>query len=271
MSNLRRPAVVGVENILQMFDNLTTQQDTVFAVWYSERDIAFQCTLEDIEQQKAMLAANLEQLERSGNTDLLYLKLYPQTVNGGYIDNKSKAISVTPFQVTEFQAAVNGPVDIVSRPQGMSPDAWQLWQQLKDVPGQIESKINAAVEAKIAELFPEDQETEPEPMDKIIGVINGLSQNPAIMGLITKAISFLGNIAPAPRPQIGNVNDNFMSETQTQTAPSQQIPYDQSLMETSLSILSYHCDIGTDLAKLAQIAQEKPEYFKMLLNMLRNS
>ena len=42
-------------------------------------------------------------------------------------------------------------------------------------------------------------------------------------------------------------------------------------MNEALDVLSYHCDLGACLQKLASIAQGNPVYFRTLINMLMNS
>ena len=202
---LVRPVHVGVTNIMEAFDNLSRTGDQVFAVWYGANDIAFQCTIDDPALQRDMLERNLQALEASGNTDLLHLKMYPAG-QYNFIDGKSKPVSNTPIQVCEFQlpkvGADGGNPDLpANRPPGMSWEAWSLLHKLEDMPNTIEARINAAVEAKLTEIFG-DQEEEPEidPMEKTMGYINGLTQNPVIMELIGKALQFFNRPQAQPGP-----------------------------------------------------------------------
>lgn len=264
---LRRPTYVGVDQIMDGFDVLSKTGNQIFAVWYGDNDIAFQCTIDDPQTQRDMLESNLQALEKSGNTELLYLKMYPAETQG-YIEKKTRPLSVTPFQVCEYPgvgAAVAGQApDIISRPAGMSKEAWEMLDTIKRMP----ETINAAVEAKLKELLPEeDEEPEPNQGEKILGFINGITSNPQVMSAIGQLLNFFKPGTPGAYRQIGMVEPIVGEQPQQ----AQRVPYDEELMNNSLDILSYHCDLGTCLAKLAAIAQSDPNKFKMLIGMLMNA
>lgn len=272
MANLIRPVHVGVDAIMEGFDNLSKAGEQVFAVWYGDRDIAFQCSMDEA-TQRDILQSNLEALERSGNCDVLYLKMYPASVNG-WIDTKTKAVSNTPIQVCEYKGAITGlPTDNQPRPAGMSYEAWEMLKQIKDMPDTIQTKIDAAVEAKLNEILG-PEEPEEDQMTKIVNTINGLTQNPQVMSVIGALIGQLGGlfnrVAPVAQSRIGMVEPPLMPEVQQQAQP-QRIPFNEDDMNNALDVLSYHCDLGACLQKLAAIAQQDPGKFKMLLGMLMNA
>lgn len=271
MANLIRPVSVGIEQIMETFDNLSKAGDQVFAVWYSDKEIAFQCS-RDQETQRDILESNIEALERSGNCDILYLKMYPETT-GGWIDIKTKAVSNTPFQVCEYKGVVGAlPADNQPRPAGMSYEAWDMLKSLKDMPQTIEAKINAAVEAKLNEVLGETEE-EPDQVTKIVSAINGISQNPQIMSVIGQLIGHLGGmfnrVAPVAQSRIGMVEPQVIPGEQAQTL--QPILFNEDDMNNALDVLRYHCDLGVALQKLAAVAQADPAKFQMLLGMLMNA
>lgn len=270
---LIRPVHIGVEDIMEAFDNLSKTGDQVFAVWYGRDDIAFQCTIDDREVQRDMLEKNLQALARSGNTDLLHLKMYPAGVYG-FIDGKSKMVSNTPIQVCEYQApkTIAGEYSELpaNRPNGMSREAWDLLHRLETMPDTIEAKINAAVEARLKEVLGEEEEEE-DPVAKTMGFINGLTQNPQVMGFVSDLFKLITTrqAAPVMAPsRIGMVEQEII---QPQQEAAQRIPYDDDAMNNGLDILSYHCDLGATMSKLAAIAQNNPAYFKTLVTMLMNA
>lgn len=275
-THLRRPQYVGKEAIMAGFDTLSKQGNLVFACWASDRDIIFQCAVPDLEVQKDILSANLDSLEASGNCDVLHIRMYPADSINGFIDTTSKCrpVSTTSVQVCEYQGIGKADsIEPLSRPTGMSYEAWEMLKGLKDMPATIEAKINAAVDVKLKELFPEEGEEEPdeEPVTKILTAINGLASNPQIMSVIGQAIGYLTRMVPVAPSRIGMVEPQPAVESVPQSQVPQQIPYNQEKMEDALTKLSYHCDLGTDLEKLAAIAENNPVYFKTLLNILRNS
>lgn len=263
---LIRPVHVGKEAILDAFDTLSKAGDQVFAVWYNDREIAFQCSM-DAATQRDILESNLEALDRSGNTDILYLKMYPATTNG-WIDTKTKAVSNTPIQVCEYKGAVGAvPMENQPRPAGMSYEAWEMLKGFKDIPGQVQAKL-LEIDEKIALLTAlEEEEPEVNQIDQTMGMINGLTNNPVVMQLVTKLLEFFNRpVTPAIyQPTIG------MAETTAPPAPQQRIPFNEDEMNSALDILSYHCDLGACLQKLAQMAQSNPGQFKMYLNIIMNS
>lgn len=267
---LIRPVHVGVDNIMEAFDTLSKTGNQVFAVWYGNSDIAFQCTIDDPAVQRDMLESNLQALERSGCTDVLNLKMYAPTTSG-WIDNRTKAVSNTPIQVCEFKGVVSGlPAENSPRPAGMSYEAWEMLKTFKDMPSTIEAAVNTAVEAKLKEVLGEEEEDE-DPVAKTMGFINGLTQNPQVMGFVTDLFKLITTrqTAPVMAPsRIGMVEQEII---QPQQEAAQRIPYDEDAMNNGLDILSYHCDLGATMSKLAAIAQNNPAYFKTLVTMLMNA
>jgi len=216
-TNLRRPVFVGVDQIMAGYDSLNKDGNLIFAVWYGNAEIAFQCAIADKAIQEDMLRSNIQALADSGNTDLLLLKLYPKMLNdGAYIEHKTKPVSVTPIQAMEYQGIVGNanPEQPITRPAGMSYEAWEMLKSLKDLPTSIDAKIDA----KLKEILQEDEEEE-EPVnqtEQILNTINGLTQNPVISGLIQKLGAFLMNLVPAPTTnQIGMSNINTTQQSTT--------------------------------------------------------
>lgn len=273
MNNLRRPVFVGVDQIMSGYDSLNKDGNLIFAVWYGNAEIAFQCAIADKGIQEEMLRSNIQALSDSGNTDLLLLKLYPKMLNdGAYIEHKTKPVSVTPIQAMEYQGIVGAanPEQPLTRPTGMSFEAWEMLKSLKDLPTSIDAKIDA----KLKEILAQDEEEE-EPVnqtEQILNTINGLASNPLIAGLAQQLGAFLMKLIPAPTTnQIGMSEVPQITNGPTgdgQTIPG-RIPFNEDRMNDALERLSYHCDLGEDLQKLASVAETNPAQFSMLLSMLR--
>lgn len=264
---LKRPTYIGVDKVLSGFDNINPDGAYCFSVWHSLDDIAFQCNVCDAAVQKQMLENYLTSLYEAGNTELMYLKCHPGEV--GYITKKTPVLSNTPFQICEFQdVKILAGEDIKSRPAGMSYESFEMIRALKDLPNTIEARINAAVDARLKDLIPDDEEEEPvNEVDKYIGIITGVTQNPQIMAIIGQVLSYL-----KPSPVVGHQRIGMVEQQQQviNDQPNKEpIQFDEELMNDSLNRLRFHCNLGTDLQLLANIAEQNPAYFSTLLKMLR--
>lgn len=275
MSHLNRPQYVGKEQIMNGFETLSKQGDLVFAMWASNRDIIFQCC-GNYEMQKEILQSNLDSLTETGCTDLLLIKMYPAASVNGFIDTTSKfrPVSITPVQICEYENIKAIGSEMTYRPQGLSPEAWNTFKDIAKLPDTIEAKINAAVDAKLKELLPEEEEEPEEAEDqvtKIVATINGLTQNPQIMSMIGQVVEFLTRRTPVIAPsRIGMVEPQTADQMQQQQPQTkQQIPYNEEVMNDALTRLSFHCDLGNDLAKLASLAESNPFVFNSMLDTLR--
>lgn len=274
MSNLRRPTFTGVEAIMKGFETLQAD-GLVYAVFYTDRDIAFQCVIQDKKNQEDMMRSNLEALEEAGNCELLYLRFYDVDKVKGYIEPKDKFVSITPIQVVEYpENRMSGQESgtPAHRPAGMSREAFDMWLQLRDLPRTIEDKIGAA----LAERFPDDDEEEPDPeipqptaldqAERINGIINGLMQNPLVVQILT-GLAGMMNRTPAAAVQIPSRIG--MVEPETLPPPAGiRLTQNEDLMNDALNRLSYHIELGSSLDKLAKIAETDPAKFKMLHTML---
>lgn len=268
---LQRPVFVGKSDILDGFTSMNPDGDYLYSVWYGDKDIAFQCIQQGYDSQYKMLEDNLTRLESAGNTDVLQLKFHPGETDG-YITLKTAVVSKFPFQVCAYQdiKVITGETG-GARPAGLSLEAWEVLKSLKDLPATIDAKINE----RFAQLEAEEIDDEPEEStaEKTIGIIKGITQDPEIMKFIGQVVGYLKG-APAPQPaRIGMVEPQPQQQaTVADQAPQapQRIEFSEDLMNESLNRLSFHCNVGTDLKLLADLAEQKPVYFNMLLNQLRS-
>ena len=258
----------------------TLQADgLVYAVFYSDRDIAFQCVIQDKKNQEDMMRSNLEALEDAGNCELLYLKFYDVDKIKGYIEPKDKFVSITPIQVSEYPEVrisgrqEDGTIIPASRPVGMSKEAFDMYLQLRDLPKTIEDKIGAA----LAERFPEEEDEEPEQpepsmldqAERYNNLINGITQIPIVNQLLTGLVVWLSQrqqpaVQPAFNPsRIGMVEPEILPQP-----TGVRLTQNEDLMNDALNRLSYHIELGSSLDKLAKIAETNPSQFKWLHTML---
>jgi hypothetical protein len=266
---LKKPTYTGVESILSGFESMNPDGMLVFSVWHGDKDIAFQCIETDPAIQEKMLRSNLEAMAEAGNSELMYLKLHKPT--GDYIDTKTKVISLIPIQVVEFQDfRIIAGESSAPRPAGMSYEAWEMMKNLKDLP----ATIGSIVDERIKALTDLEEEEEPEENDvqKYIGIIKGVTQDPTIMAVIGQIFNFLKPQQPIVAPgRIGMTQTQaspFQQPVQDQTAERQPIPCNEDQMNEALNRLQYHCDLGNCLMRLANMADANPAGFQQLLTML---
>ncbi len=254
------------------------EEPLFWSLWHSERDPAAQYTGSDKEAAKRLFLAQLDVLTRAKNTRLMYLKFHPNKEKTKYIERKTEAISNTPIRVFPLDD-----VEIISgteesyqyRPQGVPLAMWDAINNLKGLPKAVEDKMTEKLsdfETRLAAIEgAETEEPEPDQLTKVVGLITGIAQNPQIMGAIG---TILGYLKPAP-PVMGGAyrTVNGMEpetvineENQPENEP---VAPDENIVNDALNRLHPHCKLDTDLALLANLAEQNPEQFKMLLVMLR--
>jgi hypothetical protein len=268
---LKKPTYKGLEEILSGFKSLNPDGKFYFSLWHGEKDIAMQCTETGLDYQTEMLEPYLESLEKAGNSELMYLKLHPPVE--GYINAKTPVISNTPIQVVEFtDVKILSGETTISRPAGMSYEAWEMMKNLRDLP----ATISGIVDERLKTLLPdeeEDEEPEEDQVTKYIGIIKGVTQDPTIMALIGQVINFL---KPQGQPYASPGRIGMMTEQQNNpyqqpvamADEKQPIATNEDVMNEALNRLQYHCDLGDCLRRLANMADANPAGFQQLLTML---
>ena len=248
-----------------------------YSVWHGERDIAFQCTDMDAAKARQYLEDNLLAMEQSQNDHLLYLKFHPSIIKGlsnGFIDRTTTVVSLGPVRAGELPesgGAVSGTYE--SQSGNMSFKMYEAVKAMQDLPAQINAAIDQKLllfEARLQAIEePEETETETEAVDKYIGLINGVMNNPTLSPLIT---AIIGRIFPPQQSQPimqGQINGVKPSEHATPVQEAAPAEVDNEILNNALLRLNEHCNIDTDLCLLADMAEKNPGQFQMLLGMLR--
>lgn len=269
---LQRPTYIGVDNIMKMYDSLNGDCQYYFSVWHSQKDIAFQYVGDDARKARSYLEENLQAMAESQNDNLLYIKFHPADKKGKYITKSTDVIACTPVCVVEpddstQSIAGTGTIERAGSSRGMTYEMWKSLEMLKTLPDTIDARIDATINRKLEEAaLLEEEEPEIDPTERMIGMITGLAQNPQIMALVGQVMNFL---KPAVMPQ--RVNGVVMEKEiePAQEQQSVQEPINEELMNNALSRLHQHCRLDTDMSLLADMAENNPAQFKMLLGMLR--
>lgn len=216
------------------------------------------------------LTTILESLNNSGTTAIYTLKVYEDVTDVKKIKASTDCDGSFNFRLYEREDEVNN-----YRP-GQS---YEHVRQLTERVNTLEERILAALETK------QEEETE-EPETNFIGTITGLLQDPdKLEKLITLGRSLLGQ--PVQPAYVGNVNKlagpgngsnpslSPSSQQPAAVAPmeSQYTPEDQQERVERLAVAVDTLEkadpaILEHLEKLASMAANKPDQFKMLVSMI---
>lgn len=274
---LIRPTYVGVEDIMSAYDSINSDNQYYYSVWHSTKEIAFQFVGEDASKARAYLRANLQAMADADNDNLLYLKFHPADKKGKYITKNTDVIGNTPICCVE--PVEGSSVAGVSVERDRSGDTgYQMYKtrlMLEELPKTIDARVSAEIERRLLEAEDLEPEEVEDPTQRIVGIINGIAGNPVIMGLIGQVLNFIKPQAPPIRIN-GLMNEqNIQQETNPapvgdQDAPAAEpVPVNEVILNDALGRLHQHCCIDTDLLLLADMADNDPATFAMLLGMLR--
>lgn len=257
-----RAMYTGSEAIMNAFD---TMNNPIYSVWQG-KDILFQNNDADMQKARNFLMDMIAAAEQSGNTDILAIKFHP-VKEGKFITDKTPVVSTLFVRIVELpSAAISG----VNQNGNIPYPLWKTLEGLAGLPAQINTSLGA-IEERLTAL--EQVEDEPDPTESMLGRISGLMENPVIMGLISKIIPAIlpGVVMPQPAMpmQVSGVqSDHSVNETVSSDLP-QITEADYIKLDNAIGRLIPHCNVADDLSLLADLAEQKPEIFKMMLSQLR--
>jgi len=229
--------VSGADNVLNWFE--ANAKEPYFSVWKG-REILFSNNENDFEAAKDKLHSNIVAGEQNNVTEDLQLRLHYKPAKG-YINNKSEYHSSLFFTPTEVET--------------MHPAT--MYYQNNNNNNAILEKLNG-IESRISAIEtdedPEEEEEEEKPKG-INGIIDTLLQNEQIqMAMINAATSFIGKFMPQNKPMgIAGI-------------PEEQ---DEKIIGAIAILKQHNANLGDDLMKLADMAQNNNGQFNFLISMLR--
>lgn len=219
----------GIDAILQAFQN---KGIPYFAVSSGKQIIHKNATSEDMDEAAAELENFLRMLNQGSNA-VYTLKIYEDIPKAGIKENTPADYSLN-FRLN-FDT--------------MMPDASQIasYNNRNDQYQNIMAAI-AALNARIDEVEEEDDDEEDEQPQTVAGFLNGMIQRPEVQQMIMSGVM------------------NFFNKS----TPTAMAGFDDDKLDQAILILKANDDkLGDDLMKLAQLAQNNPAQFNMLLGMLR--
>lgn len=282
---LQKPTYCGVDKIMAAYDSINGDCQYDYSVWHSQKDIAFQYVGNDALKARRYLEDNLTAMAESGNDNLLYLKFHPanRKKQGEFINYKTDVIANTPICCIEnYQEKISGTPER-SRVNDDGYNVYKMRLFMEELPTKLETMIEEKISSKIGALDDEEiDEPEIDPVQKYIGIISGLASNPQVMAVVGQILNFLKPAAPYAAPRINGMNENINgnadvidNESLKQPgesivdSPAEQVPVNEEILNEALGRLHQHCRIDTDLLLLADMADENPAQFQLLLGMLR--
>ena len=257
----------GVNAIMDAYDR--NAQTPYYSVW-AGKDMIFSYNEDDLEQGRIHLMENLIACEQNEHSDILKIKFHPKKEKL-FITDRTPAIAtlfvrvtdpnylknqMQPYQPSQNQFAINTLIEKqLELMQGMNNRLALLEQTQQD-----------------AEDF-EDEVTE----DDVLGKIGALLSNPVVNQLVGLFLPALAGKLMMPQPAINGVPGDEVIENKIDEV--EVISQDEAvkvienlitddLVNSLLRLKKHDQNIDQSLAKLADMADENPAKFKMLITYL---
>jgi hypothetical protein len=230
-----------VEDVLNQYD-YRMENDRNFKGYYkvmAAKQTKFSHKDDDVPTGRQKLEFNLKAAQMSGNTSLFSICFYPKLDKNGELSGDAEF----------FNFRLNNPNDYA--PAMVQPQQNNIDREILNELQTINGRLTALEDDNDDDDQEDDQDD-----DSLMGMLNGLPKETK-QTLLLNALSLFG--MKTPQPTINGVPGE-----QTEVNETEKI-------RTALKIMSQHTpSLGDDLMKLANIAQNNPGQFNMLLSMLRN-
>jgi hypothetical protein len=260
---INKAMYLGVDAIMQAFDR--NAQTPYYSVW-AGKDMIFSYNDDDIEQGRVYLMENLIASEQNEHSDILKIKFHPKKEKL-YITDRTPSIATLFVRVCD-------PNYMKNNLQPYQPQQNYGLQNILEKQTELLHGLSSRLQA-LEDVQIEDEENDDE--DDTLGKIGTILNHPAVQTLIA---ALLPQIMPAVKPQqqvAGIENEEMIKpdpeefETEIGLIDLQENNDDQyNDIEQSLLRLSQHTlDLAGDLKALANMADNNPAQFKMLLSMLQ--
>lgn len=263
---INKAMYLGVDAIMQAFDR--NAQTPFYSVW-AGKDMIFSWNDEDMEQGRVYLMENLIASEQNEHSDILKIKFHPKKEKL-YITDKTPSIATLFVRVCD-------PNYMKGNMQPYQPAPNYGMQSLLEKQTEILHGLSSRLQA--LEDVQMDEEEEDDDQDDTLGKIGTILNHPAVQTLIAAIMpAMIPAIKPQPAQQVAGIeNDDMVAadpsefENEIGLIDLQDDQGDQyNDIEQSLTRLAQHTtDLAGDLRALADMADNNPSQFKMLLGMLK--
>lgn len=262
----RRASVVGLNEIMTAYDGMSGGVP-YYSVWHAgTKNKFFQWNQDDPDEGRNFLYNNLSLIDGQGDTAMYFLVIHPEEER--IYTNKSPQICSMPIRVAEHSSyqkptePLNGNVSAPANRSFMEEKLYAAIESLKDIPVKVNEHITA-FEIRIKAL--EEREVEPaEKEPSIMGQLGAVLNNPQLAPVIGQLLSgvmarFMPVTPPMRSTALAGVAQNSDASSNDQ----------DDLINNALDRLEKHCDLAKCLPKLADLADNDPAMFKMLLSQLK--
>jgi hypothetical protein len=257
---INKAMYTGVNAIMDAFDR--NSQTPYYSVW-SGKDMIFSFNDDDAEQGRVYLMENLIASEQNEHSDILKIKFHPKKEKL-FITDKTPSIATLFVRVCDPNYFKNSQV----QPYNPQPNfaLQNIMEKQNELMSTLSNRLALLEEAQIEE---EEEETEDDALGKIGTILN----HPVIQTFIAAILpSLMPSVKNAMQPQVSGIEKQEVAEMEVYAEPFESIgDIDEfELIQNSLDRLSKHTNnLGNDLKALADMADNNPAQFKMLLGMLK--
>jgi len=252
----------GVNQIMDAYDR--NAQTPYYTVW-AGKDMIFSYNEDDAKQASSIhLMENLIACEQNEHSDILKIKFHPKKEKT-FITDKSPAIATLFVRVCD-------PNYLKGQIQPYNPAPNYGLQNILEKQTEILSGLSNRLSA-LEEVQMRDEEEADEVEEDALGKVGAILNHPAIQTILGILIpQIMPAITPKPQPIVAGVQEQELVQEQNnfdiEEINHTEINYGQ--IDDALERLSKHTlTLAEDLTALADMADNNPGQFKMLLGMLK--
>jgi hypothetical protein len=268
---INKAMYTGVTQIMDAFDR--NAQVPYYSVW-AGKDMIFSYNEDDMDQGRVYLMENLIASEQNEHSDILKIKFHPKKEKT-FITDKSPAIATLFVRVCDPNY-MRG--QVIQQSGGMNYGMQSLIERQMEMLNGISSRLTA-----LEEVQEDEEEEDEDSTDALLGRIGNILNHPTVSAIVATILpNILPMIKPQPQPQpmVSGIDDQLevLDENELVGASDfeQEAQYVDLQSDTiekinlALGRLMAHTnDLGGDLTALADMADNNPAQFKMLLSMLK--
>ena len=262
----------GVNQIMDAFDR--NAQTPYYSVW-SGKDMLFSYNEDDEQKGREFLLENLIASEQNNHSDILKIKFHPKKEKA-FITDKTPSIATLFVRVCETEWFKNQQA-LQPAFSGTSPAMERLLQQQTEILSGLSNRLSALEEAQMEEEEEADEE------EDVLGKVGTILNHPAVSAIIAAFLPSITNaMKQTPQPKVAGTPEEVIEEMEefspeeigeTDFTDIDEVSLQHhtvNQINEALSRLAQHTNtLAADLIALADMADNNPAQFKMLLGMLR--
>jgi len=268
---INKAMYTGVNQIMDAFDR--NSQTPYYSVW-AGKDMIFSYNEDDSEQGRVYLMENLIASEQNEHSDILKVKFHPKKEKT-FITDKTPSIATLFVRVCDPNYFKNQVQPYQAQPNyGMQ----NLMERQLEMLNGINSRLTALEDVQ------EDIEEEEDTQDDMLGKIGTIINHPAVQSLIAAFLpSVIKNMTTQPQQAVAGIEPELEqldemeayeqeAEAEIDYTEDEQNYHTHSIQQINIALerISKHTDsLAADLTALADMADNNPAQFNLLLGMLR--